>query len=34
MGIQPYFFFDFNNETIGHNRRHNETILQYIKRVM
>jgi len=34
LGKQPYFFFDFNSETVGHNRRHGEGVLEYIKRVM
>ncbi len=33
MGMQPWFFFDFNIENPGHNRRPDESILQYIKRV-
>eukprot|EP00347_Sterkiella_histriomuscorum_P020360 403338107 len=34
LAKQPYFFFDFNQETIGHNRREGEKIIDYVKRVM
>lgn len=34
MAKQPYFFFDFNQETIGHNRRKGEKIIDYVKRVL
>lgn len=33
LGMQKNFFFDFNIENIGHNRRDHESIIQYIKRV-
>ena len=34
LGMQPWFFFDFNIENIGHNKRMNESVKEYIKRVM
>lgn len=34
FGMQPYLFFDFNNENIGHNRREGESVRDYVRRVM
>ena len=31
--MQKSFYFDFNIENLGHNRRDNESVLHYIKRV-
>lgn len=34
LGLQPYLLFDFNNEVHGYNRSKDESIIQYVKRVM
>lgn len=33
LAMQKSFFFDFNIENLGHNKRESESLFEYIKRV-